>query len=196
MKGIRAQWHTATFGTNTFYMNAKLILLTAFSSFTLMLQAQPLLLYPVASTGCKAGYYCTPSEFQSVSLPDSSVLYVAECKGVDEADYGVVCIKLHHPEASAAAAETIMQQHLVMLKTAFGADITVSKERKNGISMPANAKVKGVLDVFENEESSVYRTKSWTNGKFVAILYVRKIGAWNTTPEVEAFLNGFQFAAE
>lgn len=195
-EGIRLHRRTATFGANILYMNAKLMLLAAVSFFSLMLQAQTLQLYPVAATGCKAGYYCTPGEFQAMNLPDSSVLYVAECKGGDEADYGVVCIKLHHPEASAAAAETAMQQHLVMLKTAFGADINVSKERKTGITMPANSKVKGVLDVFENEESRVYRTKSWTNGKFVAILYVRKIGDWNTTPEVEAFLNGFQFPSE
>lgn len=127
-------------------------------------------------------------------LADSSVMYVAECIAADGYNYGVVVVKLFAPAANANEALATMEMHTTMVKTAFGADLDVSKERKKGLSLPGYPKVQGSLDVFENEEGAVYRTRSWTDGKVVAILYVHKKGEVDGNAANEAFLNGFQFA--
>jgi hypothetical protein len=123
-------------------------------------------------------------------------MYVSECQAADGSDYGVVVVQLFVPAVNAESAATQMEMHTTMVKTAFGADLEVSRERKKGLTLPGYPHVQGTLDVFENEEGSMYRTKSWTDGKVVAVLYIHKKGEVPDNTANEAFLNGFQFAKQ
>jgi hypothetical protein len=154
------------------------------------LQAQSLKKYDIGSSGCKAYFFCNPGEFNLTYSEDSSKVYTAECKA-DSLNWGIICVALKQPVSPGQDAEDLLTSYFDFLKTVY--KISTAAGYGKGHSMKNNADVKGMIDYWTDQDGDEWKIKGWTDGKFIAVLYVYANGKLNETSEVNLFLDGFRF---
>lgn len=130
--------------------------------------AQVLKKYPISLSGCAAYFYCDPGAFSVSYSEDSSKVYTGECMN-DETSYGIVCVKLKESIANIAEAEDLMVAYLDYLKKSF--KITSSTGYGKGHRLKQREDTRGIIDYWKDEEKNNWKIKSWTDGKFIAVLY-------------------------
>jgi len=162
----------------------------AFVFFTSLSYGQSLKKYPIGISGCSLYMLCDPGKFEVSYSPDSSTVFTGECKP-DSNSYGLICVKLKEPVASGNIAEDIMLSYMDYLKTAF--KIKSSAGYGKGHTMEKNPDVKGIIDYWTDESGDEWYVKAWTDGKFIAFLYVYGKGKIQNSPKHDVFLNGFRF---
>jgi hypothetical protein len=83
-------------------------------------------------------------------------------------------------------AELILVQYINRVRRPFGIayNISMNIEKANGIVT--------LSDYWQDEEGTDWKIKGYTNGKIIALLYVRNISN-APVKEHDDFLNGFRF---
>lgn len=134
--------------------------------------------------------FCDPGQFEISYSSDSSIVYTSECLN-DTLHYGVICIKLKEPVVKIDEAEDLMISYFDYLKTAF--EIKSSAGYGKGHTLSGNPAAHGIIDYWQDKNGADWKLKGWTDGKFMAVLYVYANGKMNEPPKVNLFLDGFRF---
>ena len=133
---------------------------------------------------------CDPGEFEMSYSEDSAKVYTGECKA-DGISYGLICVKLKEPVEAGTQAEDLMINYLDFLKTQF--KIKSSAGYGKGHTMDKKPEAKGVIDYWTDQTGDEWKVKGWTDGKFIAVLYVYASGKLEYSPKQDVFLNSFRF---
>lgn len=133
------------------------------------LNGQSLKKYAISNSGCWAYYFCNPGDFTLDKSPDSSSVYTAECTN-DNVAYGTICVKLKDKVNDLQAAEDVLVAYLDYLKTSM--NITKAAGYGKGHRLKNKDNTRGVLDYWEDKDMNNWKVKGWTDGKYVAVMYV------------------------
>jgi len=158
--------------------------------FSTFLPAQSLKKYAISNSGCAVYMLCDPGEFEMTYSEDSAKVYTGECR-TDGISYGLICVKLKEAVDVGQPAEDLMISYLDYLKTSF--KIKSSAGYGKGQTMEKKPDAKGVIDYWTDETGDEWKIKSWTDGKFIAVLYVYAKGKLEYSPKQDVYLNSFRF---
>lgn len=140
------------------------LILCILSSFFMNAQKK----YDISNSGCSITMYCQPS-FQSDVDQDANPFYSARC-AKDDFSYGILCIKLITEIPNLRAAEDAMVGYIEYLKADY--EITTVKGYKRGLKLKERDDTRGVMDYWTDNKGNNWKMKGFTNGKYIAILYV------------------------
>jgi hypothetical protein len=157
---------------------------------TTLASAQALKKYAISSSGCSVYMLCDPGEFEMTYSEDSAKVYTGECKA-DGISYGLICVKLKGAVDAGQQAEDLMITYLDYLKTAF--KIKSSAGYGKGHTLEKKPDAKGVIDYWTDDTGNEWKVKAWTDGKFIAVLYVYAAGKLEDSPRQDVYLNSFRF---
>ncbi len=155
------------------------------------LSAQGMKKLDIGNSGCKTYFFCDPGIFALSYSEDSSKVYTGECKANDSLTYGIICVKLTQPVKAGQEGEDLLISYLDYLKTAFTISSAVGYGK--GHTLTGNNDARGVIDYWKDKDDDEWKIKGWTDGKFIAVLYVYANGKLEETGKVNIFLNGFRF---
>lgn len=166
-----------------------LSVLFTFSSFAYTSFSQSPKNYLIDGTSCSVYMICNPGKFESSYEKDSSKIYSREC--IDhQTTYGIFLIDLPATlELSAAEEKTIFYLDFLKEKKEIGAALGYSK----GHRLNKNENTRGVIDQWIGPGGIVWKLRAWTDGKYIAILYVHGRIVIEESKK-DAFLNGFRFS--
>jgi hypothetical protein len=153
-------------------------------------KSQSLRKYNIDDTGCSLYMFCDPGKFAILYSEDSSAIYTAECKA-DSVFYAVFCVKLKASLPAGDEAENMMISYLDYLKSEFKIKSTAGYGK--GHRMDKKPDVRGVIDYWQDEDEDDWKIKAWTDGKFIAVMYILGTGKLDFNAKHDVFLNGFRF---
>ena len=157
---------------------------------TTSLKAQSFKKYTIGNSGCAVYMFCNPGEFEMTYSEDSAAVYTGECKP-DSISYGLICVKLKETVAAGNIADDLLISYLDYLKTAFKIKSTAGYGK--GHTMEKKPEVRGVIDYWTDESGDEWKVNAWTDGKFIAVLYVYATGKLNYEQKHNVYLNSFRF---
>jgi hypothetical protein len=163
----------------------------ALFSFCVSLNAQGLKKYDIGSSGCKVYMFCDPGNFEMSYSEDSSKVYTGECKANDSLTYGVICAAFKAETGPGINVEDVLVAYLDYLKSVF--NISSSVGYGKGHSMKNYPAAKGMIDYWTDKDGDEWKIKGWTDGKFIAVLYVYAKGKLDEIPRLNVFLDSFRF---
>lgn len=157
----------------------------------LTVQAQSLKKSPIGHSGCQAYFFCDVNVENSFS-EDSSIVYTNACTGKDSLEYGLICVQLKEKISDIQVAENVMISYLDYLKTSFS--ITKSTGYGKGHTLKNYPAAHGVIDYWSDNKDQDWKVKGWTDGQFIAVLYViSPKDQPNTESKINLYLDGFRF---
>jgi hypothetical protein len=159
-----------------------------FGSIT-VLYSQSLKKYDIGNSGCVVYSFCDPVKFDMNYSQDSAKVYTSECKNED-AYYGIICIKLAKDISAISEAEAVLVTYLDYLKGAF--KITAAAGYGKGHRLKGKENTRGIIDFWKDDEQNNWKVKGWTDGKFMAVLYVYSKKELPET-KLNVFLDGLVF---
>ena len=151
--------------------------------------AQLIKKYQVGNSGCSVYMYCDPKEFEVSYSEDSSMIWTAEC-GQGDYTYGVINVQLKQPVSDLEDAQNLIVSYLDFLKGEFGIRSAVGYGKGNRLK--DNPDTRGVIDYWEDESGNRWKVRGWTDGNFLAVLYVYSAKELQET-KINLFLDGFVF---
>jgi hypothetical protein len=170
-------------------MNRVIIFLILLFSYTGIL-SQSLKKYPIGNSGCSSYMLCNPGVFEKTYSEDSSGVYTGECK-IDSLVTGLICVKLKEPIEAGKVAEELTISYMDYLKSAF--QVKSSTGYGRGHTLEKKPEATGVIDYWIDEKGNEWKVKGWSDGKFIAVLYVYTNGKLTEVNRPDVFLNGFRF---
>ena len=100
--------------------------------------------------------------------------------------YGLILVQMKHVY-TLQDAEKILIHYVNRLRKPFSIEYNISMEiEKSGTVLE-------LIDYWQDKEGRDWKTKGYTNGKDIAILYAKNIAS-GSVKDQEAFLNGFKFS--
>ena len=147
---------------------------------------QSLKKYAIGNSGCSVYAFCDPAPFNLEKSPDSSDVYTGECS-VGDVAYGVICVKIKEQINNMMAGEETLVSYLDYLKTSLNIASSVGYGKGHRLKNKENTR--GVIDYWKDKDGINWKIKGWTDGKYIAVLYVC---SKNEVPETKAnvFLDG------
>jgi hypothetical protein len=181
----------------------KINLLIIFIFNAILSVAQTAKEYKVGPTGCTVKAPCSLAVFNveeiepfadeedSLKEKDVEKLVNADAKcSSGGITYGVL-YKDHGPQEFGEGYT--IEDHL---KTSIAGDREVFSCKLTfitGIKRSADGKLLSVTDEWEDYDGNWYQVKGYTDGRVVALLYVKKKGKFAVNPAMKAFLDSFTF---
>jgi hypothetical protein len=168
------------------------IIILIYLLFAGSLHGQSLKKYAIGKSGCSAYFFCDPGTFNLDKSEDSSDVYTGECIAA-EMTYGIICVKLKEKMTDMQTGEDVLISYLDYLKKSLNV-ITAAGYGK-GHRLKNNEDTRGVMDYWTDKDSLKWKIKGWTDGKYIAVLYVSNK---NDIPEAKAnaFLDGLVLPAK
>jgi hypothetical protein len=148
--------------------------------------------YAIGESGCSIYLYCDPGKFEMTYSTDSSGVYTGECNNA-EIDYGVICVQLKEAVSDISGAEDLMVSYLDYLKTNF--KITTTAGYGKGHRLRDREDTRGIIDYWTDAEKTNWKIKSWTDGKFIVVLYACSKKELPET-KVNVFLDGLMLPSK
>lgn len=142
--------------------------------------------YLIGRTGCTSLLLSQETSLHIQSTKDGEQVYFYEHEA-NGATYGFITVGLKHT-CTLAEAEEILTQYLNRIRQPFGICFHVGEDALR------TGKQVSFEDYWQDEEGVDWKVKGLTNGKTVAVLYVKNIGC-ATVKDHDAFLNGFRFSS-
>lgn len=170
-------------------MNKNISLLTLILLFALNSQSQSLKKYPIGNSGCSVYMFCDPGKFSLSYSEDSAKVYTGQCIA-DKFIYGIICVNLKDTMADMDDAESLLESYLDFLKPQF--KIRDAAGYGKGGRLNSNENTSGIVDYWDGEDKSKWAIQGWTDGKFIAVLYVKGSEQPDYTKQ-KLFFNGFVF---
>jgi hypothetical protein len=105
--------------------------------------------------------------------------------------YGSVTIQLMKPADTLAEAEKMLAQFMYTLQASN--DIDINTGITLGFTQSYNALARGIVDYWQDADGIDWKTKGWTNGRVISVLYIRNINQLPVAKQ-EMYLDSFRFA--
>lgn len=115
------------------------------------------------------------------------LVQASECRD-NEVTYGVIAIKLKHCCRNLQEAESILIKFMQQLQPTFA----IQHSTGNVITTKSYKNKTSVIDYWQDEEKRDWKVKGCTDGKTIAVLYIKNISFIPVSKE-ECFLNGGYF---
>lgn len=144
--------------------------------------------YPVGNSGCSLYMFCNPGKFDLSYSDDSAKVYTGQCSA-DNFIYGVICVNLKETVEDINDAEKLLASYLGFLKQQF--KIKDATGYGMGSRLKEREDTRGIIDYWDGEDKSKWAIQGWTDGKYIAVLYVKG----NEQPDLnkqKVFFNGFR----
>ena len=157
-----------------------------------LLHAQTPTKYNILSTGCTVTISCNLEEFKEKDKTDSTLELVGNCE-VGSLTYGVI---YKDGGAGDIGEDYTMQDHLKITlgeHRDFVFECNASYIAIMGVKQSADGTSISIDDIWEDYRGNRYNVTGYTNGKIVAILYVKQKGKLADSAAVKAFLGSFTF---
>lgn len=168
-----------------------------------LLQAQTTKQYLIQSTGCSVKMPCNPGAFKLIERPkqeddvdiaeeDSIVELEGKCV-LGALTYGVVYNDFGEKEFEEDyTVENFLKERMAGQRD-FAFDCKPSIIGVLPVQKSADGKIHSIGDEWEGYDGNWYLAKGYTDGRIIAILYVKKKGKLASTPAIKAFLDSFTF---
>lgn len=156
------------------------------TSLVLRISSQKRSRYLIGSSGASCLLFTVAKKFSIKYTREGDRIYFNEYTD-SKVTYGVICIDMKNLY-NLGQAENILGQYINKIRKPFKISHNVSIEIKR---KPA---LRSATDYWQDEAGKDWKITGYTNGKIVAVLYVKNITA-TTVKEHDAFLNGFKFSA-
>lgn len=162
-----------------------LILLLA-TSFLFRLSPRKIRNQVIGSTGCSA-LIASDDELESSTTASGDQLYFHEFKE-KRVTYGIICVEMQH-EYPLQNAGRMLTAYIDQLKGPFyilhNTGICDDADWNSETSIT-------IVDYWQDCQKKDWKVKGYTNGKTLAVLYVKNIG-YATVQKQDAFLDSFHF---
>ncbi|HVF96086.1 MAG TPA: hypothetical protein VM871_02120 [Flavisolibacter sp.] len=142
--------------------------------------------YIIGRTGCTSLLLSGETSLHIQSTKDNERVYFYEHK-VNEVVYGLITINMKDNLAR-EKSEEILHQYVDRIQKPFGINCSA------GTEIESNADTITLIDYWQDEEGIDWKIKGHSNGKIIAVLYVKNISE-APVKEHDAFLNGFRFSS-
>ncbi|MDB5205185.1 MAG: hypothetical protein JWR72_260 [Flavisolibacter sp.] len=116
---------------------------------------------------------------------EGDVIYFSD-SAIGNVAYGLICIQMKQLY-TLWKAETILVQYINRVRKPLGIAYNISMEIKKTAGQIT------ITDYWQDNNGTDWKIKGYTNGKTVAVLYVKNITE-AAVKEHDAFLNGFKFS--
>jgi hypothetical protein len=104
----------------------------------------------------------------------------------DNVTYGTICVQMQE-EYTLADAEMILMNYMNRVRKPMQIHCNVSMDNN------VEGRQLTITDYWQDDAGTDWKVKGYTNGKIIAVLYVKNIGD-TTVQNHDAFLNGFRFS--
>lgn len=141
--------------------------------------------YLISTSGCSALLVAGNKNIQVKRTPEGDrVLFYDQ--NVGESTYGLICVQMKEL-FTLQEAEKIAVHYVTRIRRPFGISFNLS------MKLEKNNNVVIISDYWQDENGMDWKIKACTDGKTLAVLYVKNIGA-SPVDDHDAFLNGFRFS--
>lgn len=142
--------------------------------------------YIIGRTGCTSLLLSEETTLHIQSTKEGERVYFYE-HDVNGVTYGLITVNMKELY-SLDQAENILVQYLNRIRKPFGIEHNVSME------VEKKPDTVYLTDYWQDEEGIDWKVKGHSNGKIIAVLYVKNI-ADASAKEHDAYLNGFRFCS-
>ena len=140
--------------------------------------------YVIGKSGCTSLLLSDGNELHCKHTKEGDVIYFNDAS-VDDVTYGLICVRMKQVYAL-QQTETILVQYINRARKPLHIAYNISMEVEKTASQIT------ITDYWQDNEGIDWKIKGYTNGKTVAILYVKNV-TQAAVKEHDAFLNGFRF---
>lgn len=165
-----------------------LILLLATSFFFRLSSNRTIKNHLIGNTGCSA-LLASDDELEPSTTASGDQLYFHEFRE-KKVTYGMICVKMNQ-EYSYAEAEVMLRTYIDQLRGPFY--ILHNTGIHNDADWNSESS-KTIVDYWQDCYKKDWKVKGYTNGKVLAVLYVKNIGHADVTKQ-DHFLDSFHFNA-
>ena len=143
----------------------------------------------ISNTGCSLKMPGETFRLDKTFSDTGEAVYMGDqAKG--KATYGFILAKLNDKSADIKDAEHLLYDFLEGLLQPLSIEYTTGLSTGHRNKYCKNAT--GMIDYWQDDLGSDWKVKGWTNGSYMAVLYVKNFTEENIL-EVDEFLNGFRF---
>lgn len=155
------------------------------TSFMLRITSPKFRRYLIGQSGCTSLLLSGFNQLNVTHTKDGDVIYFNDSTTTG-VTYGIICVRMKQVY-TLRQAETILVQYINRARKPLQIAYNISMEIEKAAGLIT------ITDYWQDEEGMDWKIKGYTDGKAVAILYVKNI-AEAAVKEHDAFLNGFQFS--
>ena len=160
------------------------------TSFGLRLSFTPLFRnYLIGDTGCSALLPTSDKSFRASKTESGDNLYFHETE-MGTVGYGLICIRLRE-QFELDHAMDMLTSYIHKLKLPFNVLHSIGAQESPDWN---NTTSKTITDYWQDEAGTDWKVKGYTDGRTIAVLYVKNIGQADIKKQ-ELFLDGFHFNA-
>lgn len=152
-------------------------------------KSQLLKKYRISNSGCSIYMFCDPGQFEKSYSQDSSVVFTGECVKEDFT-YGLICVQLKDSMTSDQDAEALLESYMDFLKGQF--NIRQSAGYGKGMHLNNRQDIIGIVDYWQAENKEQWSLQGWTDGKIIAVLYVKGKERADYNKQ-QVYFKGFRF---
>lgn len=143
----------------------------------------------ISNTGCSLKMPGETFRLDKTFSETGDAIYMGDqVKG--KATYGFILAKLDDKITEIKEAEHLLYDFLEGLLHPLSIEYTTGLSA--GLHNKHCKSAVGMVDYWQDDLGSDWKVKGWTNGNYMAVLYVKNFTEENIL-EVDAFLNGFRF---
>lgn len=135
-----------------------------------VVHSQEIKKYAIGNSGCSLYMFCDPGKFDLSYSDDSSKIHTGECNA-DNFTYGVICVNLKNTVNEMDDAEKLLESYLDFLKQLF--KIREATGYGMGSRLMEREDTRGIIDYWDDEDKNKWVVQGWTDGKVIAVLYVK-----------------------
>jgi hypothetical protein len=141
--------------------------------------------YLIGQSGCASLLISANNQLHIKHTKDGDVIYFNDTS-VGGVTYGLICVHMKQL-STLPQAEKILVQYINRVRRPLGIAYNILMEAEKAAGQTT------ITDYWQDEQGVDWKIKGYTNGKTVAVLYVKNVTE-AAVKEHEAFLNGFRFS--
>ncbi|MFL5739757.1 MAG: hypothetical protein ACJ75B_06040 [Flavisolibacter sp.] len=142
--------------------------------------------YFIGNTGCSA-LLLSGNDFQQTKTVTGDQLYFSECSE-KTVDYGIICIRMLETY-SLEEASYMLSNYMDKLKDPFLVLHNTGVQKDIDWNSRAS---RTLVDYWQDAEKKDWKVKGYTDGSFLAVLYVKNIAQVDVRKQ-DLFLDSFHF---
>ena len=144
----------------------------------------------IGSSSCSLSLPAEASHFTCTSTRTGDAMHFGEAMDASGVTYGVITICLHVPIPDGPSAQALLSTFMDALHPSFGVVHVSGAERD--LPHCSCLQTRGISDYWQDSEGIDWKVKGWTNGRQVAVLYVRNINNADACT-ADIFLDSIRF---
>ena len=141
--------------------------------------------YLIGQSGCTSLLISGGNQLHIKHTKEGDVIYFNDST-IGCVTYGMICVRMKQVYTP-REAETILVQYMNRVRKPLGIAYNISMEVEKATGQIT------ITDYWQDEAGADWKIKGYSNGKTVAVLYVKNITE-AAVKEHDAFLNGFRFS--